>query len=316
VSNLEEEQRLQGSLPHLTPIKDQMSIKVREQYEENPYPRWAKAAPASSPATFDQYLRRLLPCAMFRPLGKQDDVDVLIAGCGTGQHPIEVAQRLSGARVLAVDLSLASLAYAQRQTRALGLDNIDYAQADIVELASLDRTFDIIESAGVLHHLSDPNAGSHVLASRLRPGGFLFLALYSQIARRDIAYTRDFIAARGYRATAEDIRRCRQDMMDAPVGTPLNNVTQTVDFYSTSECRDLLFHAQEQQTTLPEIKAYLAASGLRFLGFETDPWTRHHYARMFPDDTALDNLDHWHDFEQKHPFTFVRMYQFWAQKTH
>ena len=310
------ERTMQASLPRLTAIEDPVSIRVREQYEENPYPRWVKPAPAPSRTAFDDYLRRLFPGAAFRPLGKRDHVDVLIAGCGTGQQPIEMAQRLKGARILAVDLSLASLAYAKRQTLALGLDNIEYAQADIGELGSLGRTFDVIESAGVLHHLPDPKAGSQVLASLLRPGGFLFLALYSDIARRDIVAVRDFIADRGYRAVADDIRRCRQVLMDAPAGTPLHNVTQTVDFYNTSECRDLLFHAQEQRTSLPEIKAYLASNNLQFLGFEIDPWTRHRFAASFPNDGAMTDLDCWHDFEQQHPLAFDRMYQFWAQKAH
>jgi tetratricopeptide (TPR) repeat protein/2-polyprenyl-3-methyl-5-hydroxy-6-metoxy-1,4-benzoquinol methylase len=314
VGNAQQEQKLKASLPQLTPIKDEVSIRVREQYEDHPYPRWAKSAPAPYHTAFDEYLRRVLPCAAFAPMGMRKNVDVLIAGCGTGQHPIEVARRLKGARILAVDLSLASLAYAQRETAALGLENIEYAQADIGELGSLARTFDVIESAGVLHHLPDPKAGSQVLVSLLRPGGFLFLALYSDIARRDIVTARDFIAARGYRSTTEDIRRCRQDLMEASEGTPLRNVTYTVDFYSTSECRDLLFHAQENRTTLPEVKTFLASNQLRFLGFEIDPWTRYQYAAMFPEDRTMTDLDNWHDFEREYPFTFVRMYQFWAQK--
>ena len=46
------------------------------------------------------------------------------------------------------------------------------------------------------------------------------------------------------------------------------------DFYSTSECRDLLFHVQEHRMTLPQIKAFLAAQDLQFLGFEIDRGTR------------------------------------------
>jgi tetratricopeptide (TPR) repeat protein/2-polyprenyl-3-methyl-5-hydroxy-6-metoxy-1,4-benzoquinol methylase len=314
VGNAEQEQKLKGSLTQLTPIKDEVSIRVREQYEDHPYPRWAKPAPAPYHAAFDDYLRRVLPCAAFAPLRKRENVDVLIAGCGTGQHPIDVALRLKGARILAVDLSLASLAYAKRETLALGLENIEYAQADIGELASLGRTFDVIESAGVLHHLPDPKAGSQVLVSLLRPSGFLFLALYSEIARRDIVMARDFIEAHAYRSTTEDIRRCRQDLMDAPEGTPLRNVTYTVDFYSTSECRDLLFHAQENRTTLPEVKTFLACNQLQFLGFEIDPWTRYQYAASFPDDRTMTDLDRWHEFEREHPLAFARMYQFWAQK--
>ena len=47
---------------------------------------------------------------------------ILIAGCGTGQHSIGTASRFSGCHVTAVDLSLASLAYAQRKTTEIGFD--------------------------------------------------------------------------------------------------------------------------------------------------------------------------------------------------
>ncbi len=32
------------------------------------------------------------------------------------------------------------------------MTNIEYAQADILKLGDIGRTFDIIESVGVLHH--------------------------------------------------------------------------------------------------------------------------------------------------------------------
>ena len=80
------------------------------------------------------------------------------------------SQRFRGVRVLAIDLSLSSISYAKRKTQELGLANIEYAQADILKLADISRTFDVIESVGVLHHLADPFAGWRTLLSRLRPG--------------------------------------------------------------------------------------------------------------------------------------------------
>ena len=43
--------------------------------------------------------------------------EILVAGCGTGQHALITASRFSNARVLAVDLSLSSLSYAMRKTQ-------------------------------------------------------------------------------------------------------------------------------------------------------------------------------------------------------
>ena len=73
-------------------------------------------------------------------LPSERSLDVLIAGCGTGQHAIETGRRFAGASVLAVDLSLTSLSYAFRKTRELGLQNIAYAQADILKLGAIGRT--------------------------------------------------------------------------------------------------------------------------------------------------------------------------------
>ena len=123
-----EERILRGAIPTLTEVDDDVSRKVRQQYEENPYPRWAQADPPGQPLPFDQYLRRRLPAAVFQNLGKPQ-IDVLVAGCGTGLHAIETAQRFVGANVLAVDLSVASLAYAKRKTVELGRSNVEYGQA-------------------------------------------------------------------------------------------------------------------------------------------------------------------------------------------
>ena len=103
-----------GSIPVLTAIEDDVSLRVMRQYEESPYPRWT-----------------INPLALFaadRAQGKTADsgehraeLDILVAGCGTGQHAVLVAQIFPNARVLAIDLSLPSLAYARRKTRELGL---------------------------------------------------------------------------------------------------------------------------------------------------------------------------------------------------
>ena len=105
-------------------------------------------------------------------------LNVLIAGCGTGQHSIETAARFKGSKVLAIDLSMSSLSYAKRKTEEFGIQNIDYMQADILGLGKLDRQFDIVESAGVLHHMDDPVAGWRVLTDCLKPGGLIKIGLY------------------------------------------------------------------------------------------------------------------------------------------
>jgi len=217
-------------------------------------------------------------------------------------------------RVLAVDLSSASLAYARMKTEAAGVSNVAYAQADLLQLGTIGRTFDMIETTGVLHHLDDPMRGWRVLLSLLRPNGFMRLGLYSRLARSDVRMARAWIAGRGYGATADDIRRCRQEMIAQDGGGQFADLTMSPDFASTSACRDLLFHANERQLDLVEIQSFLADETLVFLGFELDAHVLAQYRSRFPDDAAMTNLGHWHLFERENPATFGGMYQFWIQK--
>jgi Flp pilus assembly protein TadD/SAM-dependent methyltransferase len=303
---------IRDALPTLTAIDDEVSRKVQRQYEAMPYPRWIRTAPAGQPVTLNWYLRSQFPSAPIRASLPQSGIDILIAGCGTGQHAIETAQRFTQARVLAIDLSRTSLGYAIRKARALGLGNIDYAQADILKLATLGRSFDLIEASGVLHHMRDWAEGWRALLTLLRPGGFMHIGLYSALARADIRAARAFIAERGYGESADDIRRCRQDILQLEQGSVVRNVTKYADFFTISECRDLLFHVQEQQLSIPEIAVFLRAYGLAFLGF-TGPATPGYRAR-FPADAAMTDLDQWHAFETENPTAFAGMYQFWVQK--
>jgi tetratricopeptide (TPR) repeat protein/2-polyprenyl-3-methyl-5-hydroxy-6-metoxy-1,4-benzoquinol methylase len=313
VQEPEQQLQLRENIPRLTAIEDRVSLLVQEQYEENPYPRWAKAEPPGNPLPVDQYFRSKFPAASFRNLGKTGEIDLLIAGCGTGQHAIETAQRFRNPRVLAIDLSLSSLSYAAFKTQEIGLSNIEYAQADILKISSLERMFDVIETGGVLHHMADPFAGWRALLSRLRPNGFMAVGLYSEIARRKLETGRAIIAERRYGSSPEDIRRFRQDVMNSDAAG-LKDITASADFYSISSCRDLLFHVQEHRLTLPQIEAFLQENDLQFLGFELDAALLGHYRHKVPQDGSLSNLKLWHDFEMENPKTFAGMYQFWVQK--
>ena len=296
--------------PRLTTIDDDVSRQVRQQYEENPYPRWVVAPAGIRAVPLHEHVRQKFPTAPVRVASGRAGVDILIAGCGTGQNSIGVARNVLAGRVLAIDLSLSSLSYALRKTRELGLNNIEYAQADVLKLASLGRAFDFVDAGGVLHHLADPMAGWSMLVSLMRRNGFMRVGLYSEIARRDVVAAQRLVAERGYRPTPDDIRRCRHELMD----TPLRTIAKFHDFFSTSECRDLLFHVQEHRHTIPQIKAFVRAQNLTFIGFELDVTFQRAYRIWFPDDIAMTNLDHWDTFETRQPDAFAGMYQFWVQR--
>ena len=302
-----EEARERNAITALTLVTNSVSLAVMRQYEESPYPRWT--------------INPLAAFAVDQARGKtnsnaerQAELEILIAGCGTGLHAVQVAQVYPKARILAVDISLTSLAYAQRKTRELGLRNIVYEQADILELGALGRTFDRIESIGVLHHLAEPKLGWRVLIALLRPGGRMRVGLYSEAARRVVVEARAYIAARGYRATAEDIRRCRQDIIRDADDQRWKTLIGSRDFYTMSGCRDLLFNVMEHRFTIPQIKAFLDAQHFAFLGFDIDPRIIERFRTRFPGAAALTDLDAWHAFETDNPQTFRHMYVFTVRK--
>ena len=140
------------------------------------------------------------------------------------------------------------------------------------------------------------------------------VGLYSAQARRNVVAGRALIAQRGYQPTPDDIRRCREEIAAAEDGSLLKSLTRWEDFFTISECRDLLFHSQEHRLTLPDIKAFLVANDLQFIRFALSPSTLRRFTLRFPGEAAMTDLDRWHAFECEAPETFRSMYQFRVRK--
>jgi len=306
-----DERNARGGIPRLTSIDDDVSLRVRHQYEEHPYPKWVKVprvvAAGSGNPNADVH-------GSLRPGGRLDQteaLDILVAGCGTGRESIEVGQLFPRARVLAVDLSLTSLAYAARKAEELRVGNVVHAQADINKVGCLGKRFDIIYSVGVLHHLADPVSGWRSLRSVLKPGGHMLVGLYSERGRRDVVAAKAFIAERGYTSAPADIRRCRQELMSVERGARFSSLARRADFYVTGECRDLLFHVQEHRFTLRDLREHICALGLRFDGFVlSDPMA----IRYAENHAGLADPEDWDRFESRFPDAFAGMYLFWVQE--
>ncbi len=225
------------------------------------------------------------------------------------------AQKFSGARVLAVDLSLSSLAYGIRRAREMGVTNIQFAHGDLMAMGDLDRRFDIIECGGTLHHLKDPFDGWRTLVGLLDDDGLMGIGLYSELARRGVVAARAFIATHGYPPSPEGIRQCRKDLMSLPDNSLAKQAIRSLSFYTTSECRDLIFHVKEHRLTLLQIADCIDELGLEFLGFQfKNDAILQQYRTHFPEDPSATSLERWHRYELDSPDTFISMYQFWVRR--
>jgi ubiquinone/menaquinone biosynthesis C-methylase UbiE len=239
-----------------------------------------------------------------------NDFSVLVAGCGTGKQVIELARWIPNCRVLAVDLSRQSLAYAQQKALEYGVKNVRFAQADILRLEELlpRQRFDIVMSTGVLHHMQEPLKAWRILRNLLNAQGIMHIALYSRLARAHINKVRAVIAASNLPPSPTTIQAVRALSLRGE----LPSLADSPDFYSTSTCRDLFFHVHEQQFDVPEIAAALKQLDLRFLGFDNSPDTLPNFVAEFPTPQAQLDLERWHPYELAHPNVFARMYSLWC----
>jgi len=310
VKEPKEEKELCKTIPNLQKITNNISSKVREQYEANPYPRWVNLEIAKFPISIPDLIQQFRLQTSFKGLVSIDKPDILIAGCGTGQHSIGTASRFKNSKVLAVDLSLSSLSYAKRKTNELKIDSIEYMQADILDLGNLGKTFDIVESSGVLHHMDDPISGWKVLVDCLRPGGLMKIGLYSDFARQHIVQIRTEIENRNLTETHIKDFRSELILSDKEHHKLIHN---SPDFYSLSEVRDLLFHVQEHRFTIPKIIDALKQFKLKFCGFE-DANLISQFKFQFSEPESLYDLNKWEIFEKENQRAFAGMYQFWCQK--
>jgi SAM-dependent methyltransferase len=308
-----EERALDDEIPAIGATTDAVSRAVKAQYEENPYPRGV--APASreredlGAILAGQFPHFEPPSFLAEPLR------ILVAGCGTGYHPISIALRYDNAEILATDVSRASLCYGLRMARQLGIDNLTFVENDLLNVSELGGDFDVIECVGVLHHLHKPSHGLALLLERLRPGGLVKLGLYSAAARRPVMEARERIEALGLRPVAGDILAFRQSILEAPPEETLRQLLDYSDFYTLSSCRDLLFHVQEHCFDPMAIGDLLLANDLRLVGFEfADRSVPDEYQQRFPDDVGATDLSHWSAFEREQPGLFAGLYQFWCQR--
>ncbi len=311
------EQNISKEIKKIGKISDLISKEVKNQYELNPYPRWKYNSYATERKIT---LLSVINSEIYPNKIREDKVklsnkklNILIAGCGTGIQILE-ASRYSNCEITAIDLSNSSISYAKRKVDEYGMKNINFIEMDLLELAKINKKFDLIECSGVLHHMQDPAAGLSNLIESLEPQGFLKLGLYSKYARQEILKTRGLIKEKGIKSNLDGIRDFRNDVLNGKY-KQLNEITNWSDFYSTSMCRDLCFHRQESCYSLIDIKNMLEKANLEFLGFTLSKEIKDKYLRMNNNIESLKDLQLWNEFEKQNPNSFREMYQFWIRKS-
>ncbi|MFY0665858.1 MAG: methyltransferase domain-containing protein [Natronospirillum sp.] len=302
----------------LTDIQGSVSHAVRAQYEDNPYPRWTHL-PLYTSTHYVRAVASEIPALDLSRHKTKTPIRILIAGSGTGRHAIHVARHFHDVDVTAIDLSRRSLAYGRAMAERYEVDNIRFYHADILALTAdhfpEQGLFDVIECSGVLHHMGNPMAGWEALCGLLRPNGLMKVGLYSRRARNTITSLRKVIQEQGFGTTPDDIRRFRHALLQQQGDSQdLKTIITSVDFYSMSGIRDLLFHAQEHLFTPNDLASLIRQLPLEFLGFVLPPSVRRSYQHFFPEDCLMNDLKNWERLEIDNPRLFGGMYQMYLRK--
>ncbi|HEY6487409.1 MAG TPA: methyltransferase [Candidatus Cybelea sp.] len=241
---------------------------VGDFYESHPYPPPADDLEAYRRAWDDA--RRRADSYLFWP-GEpyRDDRSILVAGCGTAQAA-HYALRWPRARVVGIDVSASSIAYTQELKRKHSLDNLDVRQLAIERSSELEERFEYVVCTGVLHHLSDPDAGLRALREALLPGGAMHVMVYAPYGRAGVymlqEYCRRLAIGWSEREIADLAATLKALPPDHPIVPLLRN---SPDFASVAGLADALLHPQDRAYTVTESLAFLQRAGLRF-----DRWMR------------------------------------------
>lgn len=251
--------------------------RVREQYESYPYPHRDPKDERTrliegSPSDLDEIRNYVF--------GGRLDLDrpfrALVAGGGTGDAAIMLAQHLAsaGARdaeVVYLDLSAASRRIAEARAAERGLTNMRFVTGVIEEVATLaPGPYDYVDCCGVLHHLASPEAGLAALASQVAPTGGLGLMLYATYGRSGIYPVQEALAQLVDDLPDRDrLAAAHRLLAGLPASHLLNRNPMVSDHRKGKDAHlyDLLLHRRDRAYRVPELVELLAGAGLEPLAW-------------------------------------------------
>ncbi|MEN9224881.1 MAG: class I SAM-dependent methyltransferase [Thermostichus sp. HHBFW_bins_43] len=154
-------------------------------YEALPYPNvpLSQTARNALPEMFKmsyttaQYVRTH---AVIEPEGKV----LLNAGCGSGWETLMMAEANPGAKIVAFDLSPASVKLTEERLRYHGFTDTEFYVLNLLDLDRLGIQFDFISLNDVLYLLEDPTDGLRAMKSVLKPQGIIRANLHHRYQRQ------------------------------------------------------------------------------------------------------------------------------------
>ena len=255
-------------------MPDNYLPQVRSQYEAMPYP-------PCDPQ--DDHKRLVLTWLEDLPMinhycfaGRQSFANgfrALVAGGGTGDATIFLAEQLrhTDAQIVHLDMSQASIAIAQERAKIRGLTNISWIHESLLNLPKLGLAkFHYINCSGVLHHLADPDEGFKALKSVLADDGAIGLMLYATTGRTGVyqmqALMRLVNTPPPGGSTPDDARKIANTRDLLPGLPPFNGFKLSEALHrdhtmGDAGIFDLLLHSQDRSYSVGELFDWLGDGG-------------------------------------------------------
>ena len=206
----------------------------------------------------------------------RSDMQILVAGCGTNQAAV-LAYTNPGARITAIDVSEPSLDHHEFLKARYGLRNLELHLLPIEEVGALERSFDLIVSTGVLHHLRDPAVGIHALADALRPDGVMALMLYARYGRLGVEMLQGVFRELGLAQDEPSVAIVKDAVAALPADHPLAGYLSVApDLAFDAGIVDTFLHGRDRSYTVDDCLALVDSAGLAFQQwFLTAPYEPH-----------------------------------------
>ena len=165
----------------------------------------------------------------------------------------------------AIDVSETSL----RRTRDLQekheIRNLQLHRLAIERVAELGETFDQIVCTGVLHHLSDPDAGLRSLRNALAVNGAMHIMVYAPYGRAGVYMMQDYCRLLGIGVQDEDLRELGETVQALPIDHPLAAIVKRAkDFAQPAALADALLNPQDRAYSVPQLYDWADRCGIKF----------------------------------------------------
>jgi SAM-dependent methyltransferase len=169
------------------------------------------------------------------------------------------------ARVTAIDLSGTSLRHTRDLQRKHDIGNLQLHRLAIERVGELGETFDQIVCTGVLHHLSDPDAGLRALRDVLARDGAMHVMVYAPYGRAGITMMQAYCRLLGIGVQDDELRDLGETVQALPTDHPIAGVVKRAkDFARPDALADALLNPQERAYSVPQLYEWLDRCGLKF----------------------------------------------------